>query len=372
MRPSIFLALFIITLANKVATAASLTEEVLQNEVHLSQSASAKNRDAVLILVDVQSGIGPKPVKKELIAEIARNRLRSFGVQSVVYEGNYLDDLKSKKVRHSELLSSKLVIEVSVTLDDPKLGYSSDCEISFIEPISTGGDEDTFVPQRTWYRRQNLKGISLQDVEDNLVQYIQKELRGFLPVYRAVRTKESRRQKMTKVTKRESGSGAKKGEILSYSLKWNDPDNRRNRFLFGLSAGTPAIGNLNFGFWGSRSFPLVVGVSGMYFDTAHRGLQLDLGVAFDNSGAVKQVAGLAIIGVNETFRNVSYQRDQFGRITETNTEIVNGMRFYAGPVYTLDWNNFRFQAGAGLKVQENNQSRVRALFQIGYTPPIGF
>ena len=110
----------------------------------------------------------------------------------------------------------------------------------------------------------------------------------------------------------------------------------------------------------------------MYFDMAHRGVQLDVGWAFDNTGSVKQVAGIGVVGLNETSKIVSYDRDDLGRITGTSTEVVNGIRPYVGPMYTLDWNNFRLQAGVGVKAQDRNQSQVRALVQIGYTPPIGF
>lgn len=101
-------------------------------------------------------------------------------------------------------------------------------------------------------------------------------------------------------------------------------------------------------------------------------MQLDIGWAFDNSGSFKQVAGIGIVGLNETSKVVTYDRDALGRVTGTSTEIVNGIRPYIGPIYTLDWNNFRLQAGVGLKANEKNQSQVRALFQIGYVPPIGF
>lgn len=110
----------------------------------------------------------------------------------------------------------------------------------------------------------------------------------------------------------------------------------------------------------------------MYFGVDRRGAQLDIGWAFDNAGPLKQVVGVAAVLLNETDKVTAYERDDFGRVTTTTVETVNSLRPYVGPTYTADWNSFRLQAGIGARPSPQGQSNFRVLFQIGYTPPLGW
>jgi hypothetical protein len=51
----------------------------------------------------------------------------------------------------------------------------------------------------------------------------------------------------------------------------------------GLTLGTPAGLNLNLGFWGTESIPLLVRASGMYYGSL-KGFQGDLGLVSNGSG----------------------------------------------------------------------------------------
>ena len=215
-----------------------------------------------------------------------------------------------------------------------------------------------------------MKGVARESLEDNIIQSVQADITNWID---ALGAKYKRRPpKGTGLT----GSGAELPQggsnvsVLGYSLKWNDPDNRRNHLFFGATAGTPALLNLNAGFWGSTQFPLVASVSGMYYGNSQRGVQLDVGVAIVNSGTLRQAVGLALVGVNETTTNTTSNYDAFDRPTQTNIETINAIEFYSGPVYTLDWKSFRLQVGGGYKVSDGAQSNVRFFFQLGYTPPL--
>jgi hypothetical protein len=62
---------------------------------------------------------------------------------------------------------------------------------------------------------------------------------------------------------------------------------RPAQFELGLSAGTPALVNLNLGFWGTESVPLLARVYGGYWGYG-LGYGGELGWLFDNAGAFRQ------------------------------------------------------------------------------------
>jgi len=126
----------------------------------------------------------------------------------------------------------------------------------------------------------------------------------------------------------------------------------------GFTLGTPAVGNLVFGYWSANEdFPWIIRVSGMDYGNT-RGIEGDFGWAFSREGRFKQYVAL----------NVSSGNIRASDSTET-------IKFTgAGPVYGFNLYGFALQAG--LNFGSSNiyyddgaisTGSVYIVFQIGYT-----
>lgn len=198
MRHALFLnAMVIAMFATGTASASArdtLTDVLLQNEIRVESDNLAPAQGRIVVLVDLLQSAEASGVRKDFISQLVKTKLTNSGIAATRYHGDFREDLLGRKVAPVDLISTKLVAEINVDPDDPRLGYSSDCSISLIEYTLVPGSKGRFKGQRNWFKRQTLKGISRQDIEDNLVQYIQKELGGFVTTYRSVKEREKRRE----------------------------------------------------------------------------------------------------------------------------------------------------------------------------------
>ena len=97
----------------------------------------------------------------------------------------------------------------------------------------------------------------------------------------------------------------------------------------GATLGTPALGNIVLGYWSDDQFPWLVRASGMDYGST-RGIQGDLGWAFDRDGKFKQ------------FLVVSIGSERIDE-SNNNNEILSGTGI--GPTYGFNLYGFSLQLG---------------------------
>ena len=125
----------------------------------------------------------------------------------------------------------------------------------------------------------------------------------------------------------------------------------------GLTFGTPGFVNLNLGVWGTPSLPIPARVSGGYYGSFWKGIQGDLGWAFDQAGSFRQYIALSWTTMRQ----------------DNSTSFFNytGM----GAAYGLNWGGFSFQGSFYFPTSDSNVriNRVGTTkleksigFQIGY------
>jgi hypothetical protein len=294
-----------------------------------------------------------------LAEHIAVNKLRRFRLDATNYPGNFQNDFSSRNVPEKFLLSRKLIIQIEMK-SEQRGSYHLNCALALLEYHASS--THTYVAKVIWERKQDIGGIPDKDIAENLHRYVQKAVGTLIEE----KGDYLRRNSPTRASET-CGPGK-----AQYSLYWKDTDNLRNHFLIGATLGTPAIGNLYVGFWGSRDFPLVTGISGMYYGDSQRGIQVDLGWAFDNTGEFRQVVGMGFAFLNETSSNSSNETNELGVPTSTTTVTTNDLKPFLGPTYTAEWNNIRLQAGVTYRLDPSSQSTFRFLVQLGYVLPVGF
>ena len=125
------------------------------------------------------------------------------------------------------------------------------------------------------------------------------------------------------------------------------PDDGRALTEVGLSLGPPSILNVNLGYWGSREFPMLFRLSGMYYGD-NRGIQADVGYILSRNAFFKQYVAISAISFQATTNyysfwsgNSSYYKD-----------IFNGV----GPSYGFNWNRLSFQVGVAFGNDLSTQS----------------
>jgi hypothetical protein len=103
----------------------------------------------------------------------------------------------------------------------------------------------------------------------------------------------------------------------------------------------------------------------------HRGFQGQVGWIADNHGSFKQVLCVTLSAFADTSSSNVDQLDSLGRVVSTQSTTSYFLSPYVGPSYVGEWNNFRFQLGAGFGGQASKDLPVRAVFQLGYAFPVG-
>lgn len=361
-RKLILISLLICGLALFGADDESLTEVILQYEVNVN-GASKLSPDNLPILIVVEANGSRSSLDIDRIAQYVQLRLGKNGISSRIYDQDFRKNLLAGKLSRTELFSPKLAVEVSVRSFESS---AVSCRISYVQYRLKADLQSRYQAVKDWGRENEFHNVSADVIESTVGQFLEKEIGSLV---RVTRTNKKRSNIKNQSIGRNSGPS---DSHLSYSLNWNDPDNRRNRFTVGVVVGTPALGNLHLGFWGSQRLPLIASVSGMYYAPNLRGLQAEVGWAFDNSGNFKQALSIAAIGFNGTRKNARDERDIYGRIIKTTIDTVNEFHPYLGPTYIFDWNDFRLQGGVATRLDASREPQLRFLIQIGYTPRIRF
>ena len=180
------------------------------------------------------------------------------------------------------------------------------------------------------------------------------------------------RQKMEDRASLSKGHSSSAATSPGYELEYLDLEHNRGHFLLGASVGTPSLLNIDAGYWGGHRLPLIAEVSGMYFSSATRGAQIDLGWCFDDNGNRKQ--GIAISGalLNQSQSQDSTSYDVLGRPLSVTTLSTNTLEPYIGPSYLARWKSFSALIGITTAMGSDAISRFRVLVQVGFVPELSF
>ena len=336
--------------------ASTLRELVLEHDIQVGDSVSNSIGELPILVVIEVTGNGAKSLDRGLVREVVRQKFKEKAVRSEIANADFRARFIENRLSAEEILSPKLLVELEASRDPGDGALSIVCTLSKIQYFARG--KQSFRATLDWSASREVRGFSSQEAEESLGRFLQERL--------GARLSPSRPKTVTKRRHLER-SGLNQ---LQYRLDYNDPDHRRGRVLIGALFGTPALVNGFVGYWGSRKVPVSVGISGIYLSRERRGLELDAGWIFDNSGAVRQVVGLALIGNAERHEETRYERDDFGRVTSTIIETRYRVMPYAGPVYTFDWNGLRVQAGVAARLSSEGESAMRGVFQLGYITPV--
>ncbi len=145
------------------------------------------------------------------------------------------------------------------------------------------------------------------------------------------------------------------------------PEEKKGALIeVGTTLLMPAVFNLNLGFWGTESFPLLLRASGMYWGMT-RGIQGDLGWAFDRSGHFRQFIATTF----STFQIHSEQANEIRNLTATGIGATYGFNLYG---FTLQAGYLRMINNPSASVTTNVSSGTTtveqrsggATLQIGY------
>jgi len=161
----------------------------------------------------------------------------------------------------------------------------------------------------------------------------------------------------------------------------SEPDSGNALKEIGLTLGPPTIVNLNLGYWGPKSFPMLARFSGMYYGDT-RGLELDLGYVFQRDAHLRQYVALSFVSWQLSTGFYNFWSDS---AVSSYTDMFTGL----GPTYGLNWNGFSLQVGVAFGQDVNvttspagyyfgygyrgastatiSQFEPQAIFQVGYT-----
>jgi hypothetical protein len=332
----------------------SLTQILLQHDIRVEKEVP---KPADLLIVFSVHGVRSSSIQVLLLRNLLARKLEAAGISNHVFLGDFEKYFLHGDSSQEDLVCPKLIVDIGVSSEGSDFSF----QMSLVEYREDS--KKSFHPSVTWMKSQDMKGISVEQAENNLIQAAQKVVRDLLGI-------EGKRLKTSYPL---TAGTLVTSEKVTYQLRFKDSDNLRNHMFLGVALGTPAIGNIVVGFWGSRSIPLVITASGMYYGQSQRGVQLDTSWAFDNTGDFRQTVGVSLALLNDASSNTTVTgTDEFGRTTETTTVTTNLLKPYLGPSYSVQWNNFRLGGGAGIGLDPTAQSAFRVLLQLGYSLPIGF
>ncbi len=281
-------------------------------------------------------------------------KLNKLGISHRLSKKDFLKRLREGRLSREALLAPKLVLDFTEEKANGEKPYSSVCVFTYLTYETTGLESERFRPKIRWQKEIRISGASPAEIEESSSRFLQKELTAL------------------------GDSGLISGEIPkkiepeseTYSVHSVDPLHLHGQFSLGLMAGTPALLNLQGGYWGGREFPFTANLSGGYLGYAAQGFQLDAGWAFDNEGDWRQTAGLAAARLIEQYQPVSPLTA--GGIPTAVPGMQYNPKTFLGPLYGLAWKSWRLQAGFGLRLGDGTGSALRPLGQIGYALPLGF
>ncbi|MCB0404135.1 MAG: hypothetical protein KDD51_05065 [Bdellovibrionales bacterium] len=131
-----------------------------------------------------------------------------------------------------------------------------------------------------------------------------------------------------------------------------DRDLYRGKLFVGLAAGTPAIVNAQFGYWGSRSFPVSFVLSGGYLSMDYRGAEAALSWVADNEGEWRHAFGMAAGVYGTSLTSETQEKDSLGRVIKLTRVTTKQMEFAAGPFYQIHWNSFSLSGGCRMLLRD--------------------
>ncbi|MBY0371960.1 hypothetical protein K2X33_14840 [bacterium] len=350
-----------IAIASQSLAGESVSQLLLQTEINRA-GGPIVGHQKVTIVVNVDDRA--KVLRTEsFFEELVTTEAYRLGLAGEVADRNWLSKFKRQALSLRDVTNPKLVfdIENSVRSDG---GYETNTTASLIEYRSKENSE-LFKPTLTWSKHEVQSAQSRDEANDNTIRAIQRAIKeAQAPVRKAKKLPSVPASSLQVVS---TGS---KNVTSTYSARWIDPDRKRGRLFSGVSLGTPALLNLHLGYWGTRTFPIVVNLSGMYFDARHRGAELDIGWAFGNSGNFKHgiVGSLAWLPV-ETVSTITHT-DQIGRTAAIENISEQAVVPFVGAGYLFDWQEFRLQVGAALPT--SGSGPVRMLIQFGFLPTINW
>jgi hypothetical protein len=130
----------------------------------------------------------------------------------------------------------------------------------------------------------------------------------------------------------------------------------------GATVGTPALLNLNLGYWNDSGFPWIARASGMYYGDL-RGLQLEFGWSLSRSKAFGQFLSLAVVLEHHKMHLFPLANDSL---------VVNTNGF--GAMYGLNWRGLSAQAGLIITDYQHlftggipDEAPIEITLQVGYT-----
>lgn len=354
-----------ILLVCSVLDARDLGLLLLQTEVGVSgQNEGLLKWNKAIALVNLQNeelSIRGEHFFEELVAA----ELFRIGVPADAHGKKWVSAFEKKDLPLVEATSPKLVFDIQLKRSSD-IDYQSIVTVTLVEyrreTVST-----PFRPQRSWYKQQSNTAGTRHELSDALVRSIQSAIHDAVPILKKVTKKpEVQLPREDRITGTKGSHSA-----VSYSTRWVDPDPRRGKLFVGASIGTPALVNLHFGYWGTRSLPLIASISGMYLNNQNRGFQADIGWALDNEGNFKHGFGFNMAWLPTTKVSQSQKTDVIGRVYSIETTVETNLSPHLGAGYFFDLNWFRLQIGAAVPAF-NPGSSLRILFQVGFIPPVSF
>ncbi|MBI4403070.1 MAG: hypothetical protein HY537_02855, partial [Deltaproteobacteria bacterium] len=309
----------------------------------------------IQVIVDLKGGDRIDGFDRNFLSQTVVKDLERSGIQAAIFQGNYRAAFNAKTLSLEEILSPKVWLDVSVRKSPSDYGHTIQSNVSYIR-YEASSSKQLYRPTM-WNRPQLATSVAERDVPKLLSQFIDREIKELSKI--AISRKTIARSKLPPTARG------------GYSYRWNDPNANKPALHIGATMGTPALGNLHLGLTNLARVPISISVSGMYWTIEKRGIQAELSYLIAQEGRLKHAAGLALVGVNET-TVTDIPINPNGRSLGTDIFTENAIKFYLGPVYTLDWRDLRFELGAGTRVSSGAASAVRVFFQIGYTPRFSF
>lgn len=308
----------------------------------------------VLVVWDVDRDTGFEP---GLYTDLVLLKLKRCGLRPVAYRGDFKRDFLRHRLSLRELVQDKLIISVR---DFP----STKVSLSY---LTAAPSTDTSAIDFTERGREAEK----TDVQDG-----EKRTQIERAVHKALIRLTSKVVEVRREDREDDASigysSATQGTNADYEVTDLDSERRQGRLFLGGSLGTPALLNLNVGYWGGRNLPVMFQISGMYFSTSSRGIQGDVGWSFIDSGSVRQAIALSVSALNQSQSEEATSYDVLNRPLSVTSVMTNNLQPYLGPSYFVRWKSFVASIGAGAALSSDASSRFRALFQIGFVPEFRF
>ena len=330
-------------------------DRIRRIEVNVSDSSKPFSKDlrTVSVTVDVSQMAPASRLDPSLVYNAIKSSLSKSGLVAV----RGADINASLRKGTLDVLSERaLIVDVSSELESRgtfRVVYS----LGFVKYERV---DAKLVPTVVWERRQESLGVAGRQIERLVFEYLQGEMPEGAKVLRA------------SPSISHHSSSARASVSTSHSVSWVDPDGKRNRPFIGVSLGTPAMFNINVGYWGSTRVPIYLELSGMYFDDDRRGFTAQAGWIFDNTGIVRQAICASLQGVGESYSSSSDELDVLGRPTRRTTTTNYFISPYLGPSYLLEYRNVQFNIGVGAALSATAHASFRGVLQLGYTLPVGF